>query len=70
MASSEGFLTDEQRKQLELATQNLSSSPKSPPLFADFVIKSPTSGKGPVAGNAFRCVRRTHSGKHINVKKG
>ncbi|KAL1203971.1 MA3 DOMAIN-CONTAINING TRANSLATION REGULATORY FACTOR 1 [Cardamine amara subsp. amara] len=72
MASSEGILTDGQWKKLELATQNadsLSSSPKSHPLFADLNIKSPTGGKGPVAGIPFRHVRRTHSGKHIRVKK-
>ncbi|EOA23591.1 hypothetical protein CARUB_v10016789mg [Capsella rubella] len=35
MASSEGFLTNGQQKKLELAaTQNLLSSPESPPLFA------------------------------------
>ncbi|XP_010545985.1 PREDICTED: programmed cell death protein 4 [Tarenaya hassleriana] len=72
MASDEGFLTDGQRKKLELATQNaeiLSSSPKSPPLIADLNVKSPTGGKGPVAGNAFRHVRRSHSGKYVRVKK-
>lgn len=74
MASDEGMLTDGQWKKLEVATlknaDNLSSSPKSHPLFADLNIKSPTGGKGPVAGFPFRHVRRTHSGKHIRVKKG
>lgn len=74
MASDEGMLTDGQWKKLEVATlknaDNLSSSPKSHPLFADLNIKSPTGGKGPVAGLPFRHVRRTHSGKHIRVKKG
>ncbi|VVB17855.1 unnamed protein product [Arabis nemorensis] len=72
MATDEGILTEGQWKKLELATQNaenLSSSPKSHPLFADLNIKSPTGRKGPVAGIPFRHVRRTHSGKHIRVKK-
>ncbi|CAN6814225.1 unnamed protein product [Brassica oleracea] len=73
MASDEGMLTDGQWKKLEVATlknaENLSSSPKSHPLFADLNIKSPTGGKGPVAGFPFRHVRRSHSGKHIRVKK-
>jgi hypothetical protein len=72
MASGEGILTDGQWKKLEIATHNsgsLSSSPKSHTLFADLNIKSPTGGKGPVAGIPNRHVRRTHSGKHIRVKK-
>lgn len=66
MASSEGFLTEEQRERLTMATQNsevLSSSPKSPSsLLSEHHIKAPAGGKGAV-GVAGRHVRRTHSGK-------
>lgn len=73
MASSEGFLTEEQRERLTIATQNsevLSSSPKSPSsLLSEHHIKAPAGGKGAV-GVAGRHVRRTHSGKLARVKKG
>ncbi|KAK3017847.1 hypothetical protein RJ639_004539 [Escallonia herrerae] len=77
MAASEGFLTEEQREVLKVATQNaeiLSSSPKSPTsmLFADNSIKAPWGGgggKASTAGIAVRHVRRTHSGKLVRVKK-
>lgn len=73
MASSEGFLTEEQRERLTIATQNsevLSSSPKSPSsLLSEHQIKAPAGGKGAV-GVAARHVRRTHSGKLVRVKKG
>ncbi|CAK9172597.1 unnamed protein product [Ilex paraguariensis] len=78
MASSEGFLTEEQRKLLKVATQNaevLSSSPKSTTpkspssLFSEHHIKAPAGGKAPNAGIAVRHVRRSHSGKYIRVKK-
>ncbi|KAH7866373.1 hypothetical protein Vadar_019533 [Vaccinium darrowii] len=72
MASSEGFLTEEQRERLTIATQNsevLSSSPKSPSsLLSEHQIKAPAGGKGAV-GVAARHVRRTHSGKLVRVKK-
>ncbi|XP_019085535.1 PREDICTED: programmed cell death protein 4-like [Camelina sativa] len=45
MASGEGFLTNEQQKKLELATQNLSSSPKSPPSFAVITKDGAACGK-------------------------
>ena len=74
MASSEGFLTEEQREMFKLATQNaeiLSSSPKSPSsLLSDHPLKVPASGKAPNTGIAVRHVRRTHSGKLGRVKKG
>ncbi|KAK3225186.1 hypothetical protein Dsin_005048 [Dipteronia sinensis] len=73
MASSEGFLTEEQREMLKLATQNaeiLSSSPKSPSsLLSDHPLKVPASGKAPNTGIAVRHVRRTHSGKLGRAKK-
>ncbi|KAK0587424.1 hypothetical protein LWI29_022632 [Acer saccharum] len=73
MASSEGFLTEEQREMFKLATQNaeiLSSSPKSPSsLLSDHPLKVPTSGKAPNTGIAVRHVRRTHSGKLGRAKK-
>lgn len=78
MASGEGFLTQEQREMLKIATQNaeiLSSSPKSPSpkspstLLAEHHIKAPGGGKAAVGGIAVRHVRRSHSGKHIRVKK-
>ncbi|KAI9173919.1 hypothetical protein LWI28_008862 [Acer negundo] len=73
MASSEGFLTEEQREMFKLATQNaeiLSSSPKSPSsLLSDHPLKVPASGKAPNTGIAVRHVRRTHSGKLGRAKK-
>lgn len=69
MASSEGFLTDEQREMLKVATE-LSSSPKSPTsLLSEHHIKVPAGGKATTAGIAMRHVRRTHSGKVVRVKK-
>lgn len=80
MASSEGFLTDDQREVLKIATQNaeiLSSSPKSPSsllsksptsLLSDHHIKVPAGGKAST-GIVTRHVRRTHSGKLVRVKK-
>lgn len=79
MESSEGFLTEQQREMLDIAPVNvevLSSSPKSPTLkspgaksssilLSDLHVKASGSG----AGIAVRHVRRTHSGKHIRVKK-
>ncbi|KAJ6410312.1 hypothetical protein OIU84_007127 [Salix udensis] len=74
MATSEGFLTDEQREKLETASQNAenlsSSSPKGlfpSSLFSEQHIKAPAAGK---AGTAGRQVRKSHSGKHVRVKKG
>ncbi|RWR96977.1 Initiation factor eIF-4 gamma [Cinnamomum micranthum f. kanehirae] len=73
MASSEGFLTSEQRETLKVASQNaevLSSSPKSPSsMLLDHNIKVATGGKAPTVGFAVRHVRRSHSGKVIRVKK-
>lgn len=80
MASSEGFLTDEQREMLKIASQNvetglpsprLSSSPKSPTsMLSDHQLKVPAGGKAPTGGIAVRHVRRSHSGKFVRVKKG
>lgn len=74
MATNEGFLTDEQREVLKIATKNadtLSSSPKSPgTLFSEHQLKVLAAGKAPTAGIAVRHVRRSHSGKFIRVKKG
>ncbi|OMP10383.1 Initiation factor eIF-4 gamma, MA3 [Corchorus olitorius] len=75
MASSEGFLTEEQRETLKIASQSveaalpsprLSSSPKSPPsLVSDHQLKVPAGGKAPTGGIAVRHVRRSHSGKFV-----
>jgi hypothetical protein len=74
MASNEGFLTNEQREVLKIASQNveiLSSSPKSPTsLLSEHSIKAPGGGKASTAGIAVRHVRRSHSGKLVRVKKG
>lgn len=80
MASSEGFLTEEQRQKLKIASQNvesfgLSSSPKSPTyLLSEYNIKAPPAGggggKAASAGIAVKHVRRSHSGKCVRVKKG
>lgn len=73
MASGEGFLTDEQREKLKIASKNadiLSSSPKSPPpLLSEHHVKPPSGGKAPTAVPV-RHVRRSHSGKFVRVKKG
>ncbi|KAF7838219.1 programmed cell death protein 4 [Senna tora] len=73
MASSEGFLTDEQREMLKIAShnvENLSSSPKSPTsLLSEHHIKAPAGSKAQTAGIAVRHVRRSHSGKFVRVKK-
>ena len=75
MASNEGFLTEEQREVMKIASQNvdvLSSSPKSPKgsLLPEYHIKAPAGGKVPAPGMGVKHVRRQHSGKHIRVKKG
>ncbi|CAI9112942.1 OLC1v1013457C3 [Oldenlandia corymbosa var. corymbosa] len=76
MASGEGFLTEGQREIMKIATQNaevLSSSPpiKSPrTLLTEHHVKAPGGSKTSAAGGiAVRHVRRSHSGKHIRVKK-
>ncbi|EEF51874.1 MA3 DOMAIN-CONTAINING TRANSLATION REGULATORY FACTOR 1 [Ricinus communis] len=80
MATSEAFLTEEQREMLKLAShnveilssspKNLSSSPKSPSsLLTEHQLRVPAAGKAPNAGIAVRHVRRSHSGKFIRVKK-
>lgn len=69
-----GFLTDEQREVLKIASQNaevLSSSPRSPTGLA-LLLPEHNNNKGgrPVAtGNSVRHVRRSHSGKVVRVKK-
>lgn len=74
MASNEGFLTEEQREVLKIASQNvdvLSSSPKSPKgSLPEYHIKAPAGGKVPAPGIGVKHVRRSHSGKYIRVKKG
>ncbi|KAI4374600.1 hypothetical protein MLD38_012579 [Melastoma candidum] len=85
MTSNEGFLTDEQREMLEIASLNadvlssspklstspkLSSSPKSPrSLLSEHPLKVLVAGKATNPGIAVRHVRRSHSGKFIRVKK-
>ncbi|GER38470.1 MA3 domain-containing family protein [Striga asiatica] len=90
MASGEGFLTEEQRETLMIASQNAevmsslsqgsspkSTGPKSPgrnPFMLSehqHHVKAPGGGhSAAVGGVAVRHVRRSHSGKHIRVKKG
>ena len=78
MASGEGFLTEEQREMLKIATQNaeiLSSSLNSPtpksPSPKEHYVKALGGGRASAAGGApVRHVRRSHSGKYIRVKKG
>lgn len=59
---------------LKIATQHadiLSSSPKSPSsLLADLHIKAPAGGKAATTGGPMKHMRRSHSGKHVRVKKG
>ncbi|KGN64363.1 MA3 DOMAIN-CONTAINING TRANSLATION REGULATORY FACTOR 1 [Cucumis sativus] len=73
MASNEGFLTEEQREVLKIASQNvdvLSSSPKSPKgSLPEYHIKAPAGGKVSAPGVGVKHVRRSHSGKYIRVKK-
>lgn len=68
-----GFLTDEQREVLRIATQNaevLSSSPRSPSGFpAEQNSKAPAGGRVPAVPGGVRHVRRSHSGKIVRVKK-
>lgn len=77
MASPKGgFLTDEQREVLKIATQNaevLSSSPRSPTglglLLPENNNNNNKSGRPAAGGNPVRHVRRSHSGKLVRVKK-
>ncbi|KAL3642282.1 Peptide chain release factor 1, mitochondrial [Castilleja foliolosa] len=80
MASGEGFLTKGQREMMAIASQNsevmsslsLASSPKSTGrmLSDHHHVKAPGGGHSAAAGGGVvRNVRRTHSGKHIRVKK-
>ncbi|WOK94518.1 hypothetical protein Cni_G03222 [Canna indica] len=72
---NEGFLTDEQREVMRLATrkaESLSSSPRSRGSFLapGLKCKPGAAGKAPsVGGGGVRHVRRTHSGKPVRVKK-
>lgn len=74
MASNEGFLTEEQREVLKIATQNvdiLSSSPNSPKSsLPEYRIKAPSGGNVPAPGANVKHVCRSNSGKYIRVKKG
>ncbi|KAK1359634.1 putative initiation factor eIF-4 gamma, MA3, Armadillo-type fold protein [Heracleum sosnowskyi] len=73
MASSECFLTEEQREMLKIAAQSaevLSTSPLSPSkLMSEHFVKATGGGKAGNAGNGSRHVRRTHSGKLGRAKK-
>lgn len=69
--SKEGFLTDEQREVLKIASEInaevMSTSPRSPTsMIGDHHPVKTGTWRAPVA----RPVRRTHSGKLIRVKKG
>ncbi|CAL9057884.1 unnamed protein product [Musa banksii] len=71
----EGFLTEEQREMLKIATQNaevLSSSPRSPSkmVLPELHIKGGGGGGGGRAtAVGVRHIRRSHSGKLVRVKK-
>ncbi|XP_021720212.1 uncharacterized protein LOC110687878 [Chenopodium quinoa] len=78
MASNEGFLTEEQRERMKIASENsvpapsklLSSSPKgllSSPKSTTFL--SDHRGKGGGGGGKAPCVKPRHSGKVVRVKK-
>ena len=78
MASSEGFLTEEQRELLKTATQNaevLSSSPKSSTLkspkslLSEHQVKAPAGGKAATARIAVRHVRRSHWGSSCELRR-
>lgn len=84
MASKEGFLTEEQREMLKIASLNVENSASAPPktlASPKSLSSSPKSSstllsdhhvKGPGGGGrapAVRHVRRSHSGKCIRVKK-
>lgn len=83
--SKEGFLTEEQREIMKIASLNvensvpapskiLSSSPKglasSPKLTSSNLSDHHARGGGGYKAPAVRHVRRSHSGKFIRVKKG
>lgn len=71
MASSECFLTEEQREMLAQSAEVLSTSPLSPSkLMSEHFVKAPVGGKAVNAGIGSRHVRRTHSGKLGRAKKG
>lgn len=77
MASpKDGFLTEEQREVLKIASQNaevLSSSPRSPTglsmLLPEHNNNNNNKGGRTSVSNPIRHVRRTHSGKIVRVKK-
>lgn len=71
----EGFLTEDQREMLKIATQNaevLSSSPRSPSkmVLPELHIKGGGGGGGRATAVGVRHIRRSHSGKLVRVKKG
>lgn len=71
MASSECFLTEEQREMLAQSAEVLSTSPLSPSkLMSEHFVKATAGGKAVNAGNGPRHVRKTHSGKLGRAKKG
>eukprot|EP01018_Ginkgo_biloba_P024699 Gb_11642 [translate_table: standard] len=72
MASNEGFLTEEQRELLKLASQTTDSGPVGSPTSSvlDHYIKHVAGGvKIPARGAAFKHAKRTHSGKMSHAKK-
>ncbi|KAL1812408.1 hypothetical protein ACET3Z_022473 [Daucus carota] len=73
MASSECFLTEEQREMLKIAAQSaevLSTSPLSPSkLVSEHFVKAPVGGKAGNPGVGSRHFRKTHSGKLGRAKK-
>ena len=76
MASNEGFLTDEQREMMKVATENAVNHPPSQKphssLLSEHMHKpSATAGGGKAYGgsNAVKH-RRSHAGKSVRAKKG
>ena len=77
MASNEGFLTDEQREMMKVATENAVNNPPAQrphsSLLSEHMHKpSATAAGGKAYGGGSNAVkhRRSHAGKSVRAKKG
>lgn len=77
MASNEGFLTDEQREMMKVATENHSTSQKPhSSLLSEYLSKPSAAATATAGGKAYgggsNAVkhRRSHAGKSVRAKKG
>lgn len=73
MASNEGFLTDEQREMMKVATENHSTSQKPhSSLLSEYLSKPSAAAGGKAYGGGSNAVkhRRSHAGKSVRAKKG